>query len=180
MTIQTYTVSVKALLIDVDRTWQKLLQRSRIPAATAIIGLSPPLVSSFVRLHTQEFPPSSDEVARRLEGSSQTVRYDRRLTLGLTLQDELLGATYGYPLSSSDAYIYGIAIKRNWRRSWATVVLKQALFFSMHNAGFKHAHFQAMNNNKDTLNHARRVGAMTRLDIAEGDLSPSQGEPPRT
>jgi hypothetical protein len=92
--------------------------------------------------------------------TSSIVNYSMQSSTVLSQGDSVIGTTRVRMRESHRlAYLYAIIVDARYRRTWATAYLKFHSLTHLVSTGFDAVAFQALSNNRDILNHARKVGA---------------------
>jgi hypothetical protein len=153
--------SVSRMLSNLQPTYDKLLKRGKIPDSADISKISPLYFASVIDLHQTVFNDiEPSEVILRLSGHSGIVNYCKQTSTLLLLGDEIVGVTLVLSKKNySLAYIYAVIVKSRWQRTWVTAYLKYHSLVRLLSFGIDEIAFQALAGNRDTLKHAKKVGA---------------------
>jgi len=159
-------VNVGSMLENLQPTYDRLLKRRKIPENARESVISSQYFPALINLHQDLFPEVKPfEVAERLRGTSRIVNYCHKTSTVLLLADQVVGATLVLSKRHSTmAYVYAVIIDSRHRRRWATAYLKYHSLRRLLAAGVDEIAFQAFDGSRDTLNHARKVGARIIAD----------------
>jgi hypothetical protein len=150
---------------DLQSTYDRLLRHRKIPDDARISRLAPPYFSSITDLHQSALDHDRLEISRRLSGDSEIVNYCRQTSTLLLLGDQVIGMTLTLSKKTPPlAYIYAVIVEPRRRRTWATAYLKYHSLAHLLSEGFEQVGFQALSGNRDTLKHAKKVGAKIVAD----------------
>lgn len=152
-----YEADVNCLLVGLDAIVRQLEVRGKIPAEAQVQPLDSSHVPAVLDLHA-EFPCPPATALLRLLGTANEGNYCRERSVVLTIGGAVAGAflVQAEP-SPAAAFIYGVVVARDWRRSWATAVLKYYALRVLQNLGTEVVRFHASSN--DTRRHAARAAA---------------------
>ncbi|MGC2237396.1 MAG: hypothetical protein WA584_14630 [Pyrinomonadaceae bacterium] len=159
-------VNVVRMLENLQPTYNKLLKRRKIPENAQASVIFSQYFPALIDLHQDLFRDVKPlEVAERLRGTSRIVNYCHTTSTVLLLAEQVVGVTLVLSRKHSTmAYVYAVIINSHHRRSWATVYLKYHSLRRLLAAGIDEIAFQAFAGSRDTLNHARKVGARIVAD----------------
>ncbi len=156
---------VGKVILDLKQIYDKLLRRGKIPNNASISRLSPNYLSSTVDLYQSTFNHESSEVLLRFSGDSCIINFCYQTSTLLLLDHKVIGTTLVLKKKYEGiAFIYAVIVDCNWRHTWATTYLKYHSFKHLLSCGYEEVAFQALNDNHDTLKHARKVGAKIIAD----------------
>lgn len=157
--------NVSEILAALQPTYDKLLTHRKVPGGARASRLSQAYHPSVIALHRWTFDDERSEVALRLSGDSRVVNYCEQTSTLLLLDEEVVGVTLVLSKKNhSMAYVYAVIVEPRLRHTWATAYLKYHSFAHLFSAGFDEIACQAFEGNRDTLSHAKKVGAKTVAD----------------
>lgn len=155
-----YEAGVAASLADLEPLYGRLRRNNKIPARAAAGRLSEQDLDEVFALHVEEFACDPHEARQRLAGESAECNYSRELSTVLTLGGKVIGVFLAYEEESPDvAFIYGVAVARGLRGTWANAFLKYSAFEHLARRGVGRVRLRAARDSRDTHKHAARARA---------------------
>lgn len=161
----TYSAPTQRLIDDAAGVVSRLSNRSRRIPAHVVRQIRKSDIEMIANLHNSIFPVSTKQLRSRFTGTDTNIRYCKELSVILEFQDNIRGTCLFLPKTTKKtALLFAVIVDPRWRLGWVTPSLKLGAFENAKTHGVATIHFQALNNNLDTLNHAKRVCASRLMD----------------
>lgn|GEM_PF-6929797 len=158
MSSEEYRIMVTDIIDDLAPTYQKLRERKKIPGSAEMDRMTSSSLRAVASLHEDIVTNSLPETYRRLQGTSDVVNYDLELSQVLKLKQEVIGTSLIYRLNlPTKAFLYGVIIDRQMRKSWACIFLKYHAMLHLQKHSITHVVFQALDGNRDTIRQVARI-----------------------
>lgn len=146
-------------LNNIAPIYEKLMENRKIPEAVRMECIQSNHFKDILSIHQELIVINESELTLRLKNESNTVNYCHKLSTVFYFNNNLIGTCLVLNNTiDKSAYLYGLIIRPNYRRTWATVYVKYHSLEHLHNSGFVSIAFMAHENNADTLKHAQKIG----------------------
>ena len=158
---QAYEANLSSLYNDVARVVAKLRERNKLPDDFCARRLSLVFERDVYSLHSDLFDDTFETFRARLRsGDSCGIRYCLDTSVVLIRNKNVIGTAIFLPPEDSDSILlFALVVRKKFRKSWVTPVLKMAAFEAAIDVGAKTLIFHAFLGNKDTVRNATRAGA---------------------